>query len=248
MRKVARRLSVAAAALALLLALSLWCIYRASQRPPEFYRQALAAPVEVQVEEGQRFERDALDLHNQLLHAGRWEACLTQDEINGWLATDLPAKFPQALPSGVSEPRVAIEDGVVRIAVHYQRGGVDTVLSVSGEAYLTAQPNEIAVRLEQARAGIVPVPLARFLDEITERAARADLPLRWTEVRGAPVALVRLPLDLDDASRRVVIDRLRWGDGQLVLGGRTEEEHPPNGDRTQPSTAIQPGDKETRQR
>jgi hypothetical protein len=48
--------------------------------------------VEMQVEEGQRFERDALDLHNQLLHGGRWEACLTQDEINGWLATDLPAR------------------------------------------------------------------------------------------------------------------------------------------------------------
>jgi hypothetical protein len=205
-------------------------------------------PAEAQIEEGQRFERDALDLHNQLQQDGRWEACLTQEEINGWLATDLPAKFPLVLPSGVSEPRVAIENGTVHIAVHYQRDGVDTVLSVSGEAYLTAQPNEIAVRLEQARAGLLPVPLARFLDEITERAARADLPLRWTEVRGAPVALVRLPLDLDDAGRRVVLDRLRWSRGQLVLGGRTEEDHSPENDRAEPATAGQPGEKETRQR
>jgi hypothetical protein len=173
--------------------------------------------------------------------------CLTQEEINGWLATNLPEKFPQALPPGISNPRIAIEDEKVHLAVRYSRGGVETVLSISGEAYLTAQPNEIAVRLDRARAGMLPVPLARFLHEITERAAKAGVPLRWTEVRGAPVALLRLPLDRDEDDKRVVLEDIRWRDGQLLVAGRTEEPSPGTSDQ-QPATAVQPGPKETRQR
>src|SRR6478672_4361909 len=162
MRKVARPLLVAGLAAIVVGGLCAWCIVHASRRAPDFYRQALAAPVAAQAEKGGQFERTALDLHNQLQHFGRWEASLTQEQVNGWLAIDLPSKFPDALPSGVSEPRIAIEDGKMRIALRYQRGGVDTVLSIAGEAYLTSQPNEIAVRLDQARAGLVPIPLTRF--------------------------------------------------------------------------------------
>src|SRR5437762_406956 len=121
MRNVARRLLIAALLLALVVGLSLWCVYQASRRAPVFYQQAIAAPVAAQAEEGERFERAALDLHNQLQHFGRWETCLTQEQVNGWLAIDLPAKFPQALPSGLSEPRIAIDDGVLHIALRYRR-------------------------------------------------------------------------------------------------------------------------------
>jgi hypothetical protein len=248
MRKIVRRLLIGAAAMAVCLALLLISVYVAVRRAPAFYRQALAAPPDEQRTSGENFERSALALHNQLYEAGRWQTCLTQEEINGWLATDLPEKFPQALPPGISDPRIAIEDEMVHLAVRYQRGGVDTVLSISGEAYLTAQPNEIAVRLDRARAGMLPVPLARFLDEITDRAARADVPLRWTEVRGAPVAIVRLPLDRDDEDKRVVLEDIRWRDGQLLVAGRTEEQSLPGGNESQPATAVQPGAKETRQR
>jgi hypothetical protein len=248
MRRFARRLLITALVSVAIGAVSLWCLFQASRRPPNFYQRALAAPVAAQAEDGEQFERTALDLHNQLQHFGRWEARLTQDEVNGWLAIDLPAKFPEALPSGLSEPRIAIDDGVLRIALRYQRGGVDTVLSIAGEAYLTAQPNEIAVRLDQARAGLVPIPLTRFLDEIADQAARANVPLRWTEVGGAPVALIRPPLDASDGRhRRVVLDRLQLDRGELVLGGCTEEV-PPAGDASHSSTAIQSSDKEIRQR
>lgn len=248
MRNIRRRLLITALASIAICGLSLLCLFQASRRVPDFYQQALAAPVAAQAEEGDEFERTALDLHNQLQHSGRWEARLTQEQVNGWLAIDLPAKFPHALPDGLSEPRIAIEDGVLRIALRYQRAGVDTVLSIAGEAYLTAQPNEIAVRFDQARAGLVPIPLTRFLDEIAEQAARANVPLRWTEVGGSPVALIRPPLDASDGRhRRVVLDRLQLDRGQLVLGGSTEEA-PAAGDASHPTTATQSSDKETRQR
>ncbi len=248
MRNIVRRLLVIAAMLVLGVAGLLVGVYLAVRRAPAFYQQALAAPRDALLADGENFERSALALHNQLYETGRWQTCLTQDEINGWLATDLPEKFPQALPPGISDPRIAIENETVHLAVRYRRSGVDTVLSISGEAYLTAQPNEIAVRLDGARAGLLPVPLARVLHEITLRAAKADVPLRWTEVRGAPVALIRLPLDRDEDGRRVVLEDVRWRDSQLVIAGRTEEPTLSGTSDQQPATAVQPGTKETRQR
>jgi hypothetical protein len=233
---------------ALATVLTLWCVSRAARHMPEFYRQALAAPPTQQLERGQQFEEHALALHNQLHHAGRWEVRFTQDEINGWLATDLPAKFPRVLPPGVSEPRIAIDRGVVRLAVHYQRSGVDTVVSLSGQIHLTDQPNEVAIHIVQARAGLLPMPLTKFLNEITERAARADLPLRWTEAQGAPVALLRLPLDLDDTrGRQLVLERLHLGEGELVVAGRTDEQSSEK-ELAAPSTAVQAVESETHQR
>jgi hypothetical protein len=248
MRKVARRLLIAAVALVMLLLAALGCVYQASRSVPAFYRQALAAPTATQHQSGQRFEQHAMALHNQLYHAGRWEIHFTEDEINGWLAADLPEKFPQALPAGVSGPRISIDGGVVHLAVRYQRGAIDTIVSLAGDACLTDQPNEIAVRIDQARAGLVPVPLARFLHEISERAARANVPLRWTEDKGVPVALVRVPLDADNARRRLTLERVQFAGGELIVAGRTEDDSLDSSQPVAPNTAAQPAASETRQR
>jgi len=241
-----RRLLLAALAVTLFVGAGfVGSAYWASRRAPTFYQQALAASPAEAMEQGERFERAALALHNQTQHAGRWETSLSADEINGWLATELPAKFPQLLPEGISDPRVAIDGDMFHIAVRYNRGTVDTVLSISGEAYLTAQTNEIAIRLDGARAGLVPIPLGRVIQEIDDRAEKNEVSLRWTEVKGLPVALVRLTLDRDDNQGRVVLDRLSTANNQLLLAGRTETSTATND--SQPETAGQP-DKETRQR
>jgi hypothetical protein len=219
----------------------------ASQQPPRFYRQAMAASPADALQRGEHFERAALDLHNSAQHLGRWEISLTADEINGWLATDLPAKFPRLLPPGISDPRVAIDGDVFRLAVRYHRGGVDTVLSIAGEAYLTAQTNEVAIRLDSARAGLVPIPLGRVIQEVNDRADRSDVNLRWTEVKGSPVALLRLPLESNHSERRSVLDRLDTRPGQILLAGRTELLSTPHDHDTSPATAGQ-SDKATRQR
>jgi hypothetical protein len=249
MTRTVRRILLTALMLALTAALVLVGVYHAVRREPPFYRQALAAPHERQLEGGEDFERTALALHNQLQHLGRWETCLTSDEINGWLATTLPEKFPELLPQGLGEPRIAIEDDSVRIAVRYREGGVETVLSIAGEIYLTAQDNEIAIRLYQPRAGLVPVPIARLMRIVSERAAQADIPLRWTEVRGAPVALVRLPLNsVGEDHKRVVVDTLDWKSGRLLVAGRAEQIAMPEKDGDQPVATAGPAEKTTRQR
>ena len=218
------RLALAVAvALVIVLAVSLWGVYQASQQVPQFYEQALAAPPETQVAAGQALERQAASLNNQVRRPGRWEARFTQDQINGWLAVDLPKKFPGSLPRGVTDPRVAVSPDEIQLAVKWQQGNTSAVLSAAGDVYLTEEPNQIAVRVVAVRAGALPVPLARFLDEIAERAASSGLPLEWTEIEGDPVALIKLPLDREEfRGKQLLVEELRLEEGAIVVAGKTE--------------------------
>ena len=233
MRKLLAGLLVALLSVAVAGVAVLFTLYRASQQVPEFYQRALGAAA-ADDESSERFERQALALHNQVRRAGQWESRFSEAEINAWLAVVLPANFPQALSGGVSDPRVAIEDDVIRLALRYHRGSTQAVISLAARARLTDEPNELAIEIREVRAGRLPVPLARFLDEIKLQAAQASFPLRWTDAAGQPVALVRLPLnDKEPAGRRCYVERLEVGDRALVVGGRTEEVP-----ETQPSPAA----------
>jgi hypothetical protein len=223
MRKFLVALLVTTLAIVAVCAALLVGLYRASQQVPDFYQRALVTTA-ADREGSERFERQALALHNQVRHPGQWEARFTEDEINAWLAAVLPEKFPEALTSGVSDPRVAIEGDTMRLAVRYERGSTSTIVSLAARARLTDEPNEIAVEIRDVRAGSLPVPLARFLDEIKLHAVHAGLALRWTEAAGQPVALVRLPLDAKNSpGKRLRLERLQMDGQALVVGGRTEE-------------------------
>jgi hypothetical protein len=223
MRKLIRVTLILVALTIAGVAVFLTAAYRATQQVPEFYHVALAQrPVE-QKAAADQLERQVLELHNEARKPGRWEARFSQDQINGWLAADLPVKFPGVLPKGVSEPRVAIEPNRMQMAVRFKQGDVETVLSLAGDAYLTDRPNEVAIHIQHVRAGLVPVPLAKFMDNIAEEATDAGLPLRWAEEKGDPVALVTLPLDRKEfRGKQLRVEALQINDREIVVSGRTD--------------------------
>jgi len=225
MRKFAGALIVVMLALLVVSAVTLFGLYRATQQTPPFYRRVIQPSAE-QSTGGEQFERQALTLHNQVRHPGTWEGRFSEDEINGWLAAVLPEKFPQAIARGISDPRIAFADDTVQLAARYQRGSASTVVSLVAHVHLTDEPNEVAVQISNVRAGSLPVPLAKVLQEITHRAAQAGLPLRWTEAAGQPVALVRLPLDAKEANApRRILERLEFRSRELLVAGHTEQAH-----------------------
>jgi hypothetical protein len=251
MRKLLRLVFVLAMIVVAGVAVFLTAAYRATQQVPEFYKAALVErPVE-QKAAADALEREVLSLNSEVRRPGRWEARFSQDQINGWLAADLPVKFPGVLPEGVSQPRVAIDADQVQMAVKFKQGDVETVLSLTGDAYLTDRPNEVAIHIEHVRAGAFPVPLSRFLENIAEKAGDAGLPLRWDEQDGDPVALVTLPLDREEfKGKQLRVEEISINDGEIVVSGRTEGDPPPAETAKQP---VQPeegaaGASETRQR
>ncbi len=224
MRLLGRRVLFVALAILVVVGGFVGWAYRATQHVPEFYVRQLkeekAAPA---TRSGDALERQALKLNREIRKSDRWQARFSDDEINAWLAVDLPHKFPSALPRDVQSPRVAIETDMMQVACRVESPRISSVVSLGVQPFVTSESNVIALKIKQLRAGALPLPLAQYLDKITEQCARAGVPLRWSEEEGNPVALVTLPLDPKDfGNRQVRVEEIALEDGALVVSGSSE--------------------------
>jgi hypothetical protein len=198
-----------------------YLLYRASQDVPEFYEKALQADPQRQREASDEMVQRAAALASDVNKQGDWQTVFTAEQINGWLAVDMVENHPDLLPSSLSDPRVAIEPEQLLVACRLERGKWKGVVSLSVDVYL-AKPNVLALRIRKARAGLLPIPLKTITDEITERAEKLDLGLRWRQAEGDPVAEIPIPPPRDADDRAVRVETVRLGEGRLYLAGSTE--------------------------
>lgn len=211
--------------LLLLAAVLLFVLYRAAQQVPEFYRRALQADQAAEAKAAERMERQALDLTEKVQRPGDWQMVVTAEEINGWLAVQLPKQFPRLLPPAMANPRVAIEPDRIVLACRYQQGGLESVLSLTVVPYVP-EPGVLALRIGQPRAGLLPLPLGGVLKNVTKalQAANLDMPWKWQQAGGNPVLRITLPTVPGRHRKRVRIESLLLDAGQLRVEGTTERE------------------------
>ncbi len=201
----------------------LYAVHHALQRAPDFYQTAVAIPVAQQQEAGHQFERTVLALHNDIVQGGQWQHVFSADQINGWLAVDLPRKFPSLLPSTVRDPRIALVPQQLRVAFRFEGEQLSAVISLCVEVELAEEPNTLAIRICQAQAGWVPIPLKDFLDQISQAAQRSNVMLRWARREGDPVALITIPSETDlNDGKQFILDVIEIREDELVLGGHTD--------------------------
>ncbi len=213
--------AIAAGSLLLLAAVGLLIVWRASQVVPDFYTQVLNAETAEQRGASDTMIQKASVLASDVQKPGRWEALFTEQEVNGWLAVDLKENHGDSLPPGIADPRVVVEPSGLRMACRAQRGGIETVLSVTLDVYL-AEPGVLGIRIRRVRAGALPLPLADVLDQIRDVGDRQGLRIRWQQAEGDPVALFPInPVVKGDKS--VVIDTLGLAEGEIYVSGTTEE-------------------------
>jgi hypothetical protein len=223
MRRFIRILFVGCLAIVLIVLGGGFYFYRSLQTVPEFYTQALAKPAAEPAKAAYKFEQQVLELRNDVRREGDWQATFSAEEINGWLANDLPVKFPKALPGNVSDPRVAISPEMIQVACKYSDARLSSVVSVGAKPEMTKEPNVIAIRVKQVRAGALPIPLANFLEQISQHSAKAGVPLRWGEEGGDPVAYITLPMDRPEFQGKTLrVEQVELKDGALVVSGKTE--------------------------
>lgn len=219
-RKPLRILIVVASA-GLLLALgSGLAVYRASQQVPEFYQQAIAADTSQQAVASKQMLQQATTLVSDAQKPGEWEAEFTDEQINGWLAVDLIKNHSEALPPEIKEPRVAIRPDGAAIGWRWETDDLSTIFSLDVEFYL-AEPNVVALAIRKARAGAVPLPLTRILDEVSAAAGDLNLHVRWLQADGDPVALITIPPPESDDKKVIVVESLELREGSIYLAGKT---------------------------
>ncbi len=219
MRKKLRLAAILGGVLLLVALGGLGALYWASQQAPAFYAEVVAVdPVDQRRASDEMLQRSTT-LVSDIRREGRWEMLVTAEQINGWLAVDLVENHPDALPETVRDPRVAIAPGTLTVACLFRQRATTSVLTLTVEPYLS-EPNCLAIRIRKARAGLLPMPLADLLDQAGKAADRMDVPLKWHDEEGDPVATITItPSDNDD--RQVQIDTLKLTDGKIYIAGTT---------------------------
>jgi hypothetical protein len=220
-RKKLRIAAVVIGCLLLVTAISGLSLYYASQEVPEFYQQAIKQDHKVQKRASDQMVRGATALASDLRKRGAWQAAFTAEQINGWLAVDLKQNHPKLLPPEVKEPRVEIRDRTATIACRYESNRLSNVFSLSVDVYLSS-PDVVAIEIQSARAGKLPVPLGQVLDGISKAAQNMELPLEWRQHNGNPVALLTIGSARDAADRKIELEKIELRKGTLFLAGRTQ--------------------------
>lgn len=207
---------------ALIAVLASWWAVRQTRHVPDFYARATERTDLPDAEAIRQIEAGLEKWRSDAGKIGSWSASFNDRQINHWLSEELPRKFPRLLASGAREPRIVIEDGRILAAVRYQRKSIDIVISCQLEVELTEQPNMLALRVTQLRAGALPLPLGKFIKGISKEAARGDLDIRWDHTESDPIALVTVPSDHPKyVVRPVIVESVELTDGELTLSGHS---------------------------
>jgi hypothetical protein len=194
-------------------------LYFAMHHVPSFYRRALAVePARQEAASNEMLQKVAM-LTNALKQPNRWEVLFTAEQINGWLAVDLMQNHSHAMPSILQDPRVAIDPKQVTVAGRVEIDGQWTVIRLIVVPYLS-KPNTLELRIVKIRAGLLPVPLRKLLDRISNVASKEQVDIEWRQAGGDPVAVVTLPMERIVGNDQVCIDELRLGEGEIYLAGK----------------------------
>jgi hypothetical protein len=197
-------------AIALGFAIALW-------HTPTFYAETRREDVrsELREQQSKEFVQHATQLDGEIRNDDRWSGEFSQDQINGFLAYDLPTRFARWLPGKVDEPRVRLSAGEIDVAFRYRRGWWHgTVHSQVRPRVLS--PNQIALEIRTIRAGAIPIPVAQPLDEIVAEMRKAGWQVQWKPTRSGDVLVIELQPDI---ASRVSLDGLEIQPGVLRFAG-----------------------------
>jgi hypothetical protein len=196
-----------------------------------FYARAIQMAPQELASASRRMESRVSALYSDAQPPGEWKTVFSDAEVNGWLAVALQEKYADLLPPEVSDPRVAFADGRCLVGFRYHSDRIDAVVSVEAEAFM-ADDDVAAIRLLDARAGSLPVPMSQVVESISDAAQELNLAVRWTQLEEDPVLLVSIAnaLSTGDELRQLKLLELR--DGELLLAGTTEKRPAPKAART----------------
>ncbi len=211
--------------LLLLLIAAVGFVYYTSQQQPEFYTAAMKQEADQNRAMGSRMETTALELYNSALYPSTWEGSVSEMEINGWLASELPAKFPELLPENIKDPRVLLAANELTIACRCRYKDLQGILVGKFDLFCTEQTNQVAVRIRSIRLGVLPFPVTQFADVITDVLRKSGYESSWSTHDGDPLLLVTMPEDhlVIHDSFRIVVKSFDIKDKALHISGETIE-------------------------
>lgn len=235
---VKRIVLLVALGVTLVVALGAGSMYWAVTSEQQYYRAALERTPPAPDLSSQQLESRFTALAGDVQSVGKWQTVLTDAEVNGWLAYKLPQSFPDMLPKEIQDPRLAITPESVILAARSNVAGVETVVSVFVEPYVT-EDGDLALELQQVLAGALPIPTKDIIDQVRRGTQRAGLPIRWTRNGPNTVMIVDRELWDTEVAQHRVLEAIELGEGQLFLTGKTDEVQKVDPRESQPEEAAE---------
>lgn len=158
--------------------------------------------------------------HASISRPGSWETALTADELNAWLAVDLPRNHPRWLPRGVTEPRLVFRARHVVLGTRVHYGPLSSVAWLDCEVVLR-DVNHLAIVVDQARLGAIPLPRTPILRELSRRISTLGMVTDLRMLDGRMVLMVYIPSTHDAGATSYWLESLAIGDGELLMAGET---------------------------
>jgi hypothetical protein len=158
-------------------------------------------------------------LHAALGQAGPWGTAVGDDELNAWLATDLPRNHPKLLPRGLSSPRVRFRPQHVEMGVRAGSGLLSAVVWCDLEVTLRGV-NQLGIVVRAAAVGALPLPAAPVLTELGRRLAGLGCVTELRPRDGRMVLVVYIPATLGGGPQWR-LESLRIDAGEAVMAGTT---------------------------
>ncbi len=206
-----------------------WLALHEAGKVPPFYATVLEIDSTVAQNGGREFERNLIRLQNASRRVRPWKVVFTQDQINGWFSSDLPEKFPEAIPNAITDPRVVLEDDQIRLGFKYQFRGARGYVVLNAEMFCTDTDNEIAIRISDVKTGFVPLPVGPWLERVADSIRDAGIPVFWSRNSGTPVAIFTLPETVTSKStRNVIVETIQVENAKLTISGKTTQEVKPS--------------------
>jgi hypothetical protein len=219
--RLRRPVLIAVAAAGLVTAMLVALVVAVTAITPAFYRERLDVAAGAGAEQAaRRLITKVVGLQAAAKRTGPWEAAITEQELNAWLALDLPRNHAGVLPAGVTAPRIELADRLLRLGMRVGAGPLTAVVSCGLEVRLR-EANQVECTVADARVGAVPVPRGPLLHALAARLTPLGLMAEIRRGDGRSVLVVTLPAAAGPAARRCTIEALAVAPGELLMAGET---------------------------
>ena len=141
-------------------------------------------------------------------------------------------RFNELLPPEISAPRVRFEQDRVLLGFHIRRGMWRGVVSSRIHAWVSG-PNQLALDIETAELGMIPVPVDEFLAGLVQKLKAAGWTLEWKHNGARDVLVVTINSgDGSDSENRAALESMEINPGVLRISGRRTSRTEPLSDAT----------------
>jgi len=147
-----------------------------------------------------------------------WQTELTEDEINGYLAVEIPKNFPQLFAGGIRDPRISLKNDKLEIACQIEQGMVSGVLDLLLDIQFP-QPNRCEILFQRAYVGLVPFSRETVRDTFAEGLRGGGRKLESTKVQGYPALVIDFGNDLKSQENSLFLREIRVVNGSLSISG-----------------------------